>query len=85
MKKFLKWIGIILGSLILIVVLTGLFLYNKYIGFTDYPSGGVLSENQAKYDVIFYDLDLSVNSSEKSISGSTTIRIKSQTNSLITA
>ena len=76
MKTFLKWIGIILGSLILIVVLTGLFLYNKYIGFVDYPSGGVLTENQSKYDVVFYDLDLSVNSSEKSISGWTIIKIK---------
>lgn len=77
MKIFFKWVGIILGSLILIVLLTGLFLYNKYIGFADYPSGGVLTENQSKYDVIFYDLDLSVNSSEKSISGWAGIKIKS--------
>lgn len=82
MKKFLKWIGIILGSLILIVLLTGLFLYHKYIGFIDYPSGGVLTDNQSKYDVIFYDLDLSINSSEKSISGWTSIKIKSLTDGL---
>lgn len=77
MKKFWKWIGIILGSLILVVVLTGLFLYNKYIGFVDYPSGGILSENQAKYDVVFYDLDLTVNSTEKSIAGFVTIKLTS--------
>lgn len=82
MKKFFKWIGIIFGSLILIVLLTGLFLYNKYIGFIDYASGGILSENQAKYDVISYDLNLTVNSSEKNISGWTTVRIKSLTNEL---
>ena len=82
MKTFLKWTGIILGSITLVVVLTGLFLYNKYIGFIDYPSGGVLSENQSKYDVIFYDLDLSVNSTEKSISGACIIKLKSLTENL---
>jgi aminopeptidase N len=82
MKKFFKWVGIILGGLILIVSLTGVYLYGRYFGFTDYSSGGVLSENQAKYDVVSYELSLEINSAEKSIAGNAVISVKAKAESL---
>ncbi len=76
MKTFFKWTGIVLGGIILVLGLAALFVYYKYVGFYDYPSGGVLSENQAKYDVTSYELDLTVNSTEKTIEGSAGIEMK---------
>jgi aminopeptidase N len=82
MKKFLKWAAIIAGSLVAIIVLTGLFLYYRYVGFGDYPSGGVLSENQSQYDVLYYGIDLNINSGDETISGSTDVKLKVLTDHL---
>ncbi len=82
MRRFLKWAAIIIGSLVVITLLAGLFLYYRYVGFGDYPSGGVLSENQSKYDVLFYNIDLNVNSGEESISGSAGVKLRSLSGNL---
>ena len=76
MIQFFKWAGIILGSLLLLIVITGLILYFYYGGFgSQFPSGGKLSANQAKYDVHFYDINLEIDLEEEAISGNTTVLV----------
>lgn len=83
MKKLLIWFGIILCTLILLLIVTGFVLRWYYNSFeSEYPSGGVLSENEQKYDVLFYNINLNVHLNEQSISGNTIIKIKSLTDNL---
>ncbi|MCB0833678.1 MAG: M1 family metallopeptidase [Bacteroidetes bacterium] len=77
MKRFLKWFFGILGGLLLVTLLVGGYLYYKYVGFGDYPSGGALSVNQAGYDVIHYDIGVEVLMDQKAIRGSCTVTIQS--------
>jgi aminopeptidase N len=56
-----------------------MFSYDRY---GTYPSGGVLSEAQAQFDVLFYDLNLEVNSEDQSLSGYITIKIRNNSESL---
>ncbi len=81
--KFLKWLAIITGSIILLLAVTAFILYWYYWGFgSDYPSGGKLSTNQAAYDISFYEINLSVDSEEESISGNTVIHLTTLSDTL---
>ncbi len=83
MKRFFKWFGIIFGSGIILLVIGITFIYWYYAGFgSRYPSGGKLTPNQAKYDVLFYNIDLEVDAAEESIAGFTIIKIKSLSDNL---
>jgi len=50
-----------------------MFSYDK---FTMHTTGGILPENQAKYDVIYYDLNLKILSEDQAITGSNGITLK---------
>ncbi len=77
MWKAIKWISIALGILLLLLVLiVGIYLW-KHQRFGFYASGGPLSENQAKYDVTYYDLHLLVNSRERTLAGFTDVVVRS--------
>lgn len=82
MRKFLKWTAIVLGSIVLLIIITIAVILIRHDRYGFYPSGGVLSENQAKYDILFYDLNLEINSFEQSIAGYTTVKLKSLADSL---
>ena len=76
MKKFLKWFGIILAGLLIIIlsILVITFIsHDRYV--FSYDSGGKLSENQAAYDITFYKLDLEIHAQDQSISGTVYIFI----------
>ena len=78
MKKFIKWTGIILGGFILLIILLIIIIFVNHDRYTiSYPSGGKLSENQAAYDVIYYDLDLEIHAADQSISGMVAIKLNS--------
>ena len=74
MKKFLKWAGIIIGSLIILALIAAGYMYWKYVGFgNDYPSGGQLPVLEAKYDVSSYNINLDIDIASKQIAGYTII------------
>ena len=78
MKKFFKWSGIILGGLVLLIVLLIIIIFINHDRYAiSYTSRGELSENQAAYDVIYYDLDLEIHGADQSISGMVTIKLSS--------
>jgi len=78
MKKILKWSGIVIGSLILFFVLAGFAVRWYFNNFeSEYPSGGMLSDNQQNFDVIFYDINLEIELFEKVIAGYTVVKVKS--------
>ncbi|HNC49894.1 MAG TPA: M1 family metallopeptidase, partial [bacterium] len=60
------------------------YVYVRHGGFFKYPSGGVLSTHQARYDVKSYDITLGVDPEEKFIRGTTTIKIESRADGLDT-
>ena len=66
-KKILNWTAIILGSIILLLIIAAAIIIIRHDRYGLYASGGILSKNQSRYDVIFYDLNLEVKSSEQSI------------------
>lgn len=76
MKKILFWCGVVLGS-ILILVLMILFYFSWQYGIfgSDYQNGGILSENQAKYDVKYYNINLAVDAKKEFLSGYTEISV----------
>ena len=82
MKKFLKWTAIVIGSILLLIIIAVAVVLIRHDRYGLYSSGGVLSENQAKYDIVFYDLNLEVIASEQAIAGYTIIKLKSLADSL---
>lgn len=83
LKKFIKWFGIITASFLILLLLAGFVIGWYYNSFkSEYPSGGILSENEQNYDVIFYNINLLVDLDNEAISGNTTVKIKSLTNKL---
>jgi len=77
MKKFFKWAAIVVGSIILIVLIFGLYTYWKYVGFgNDYPSGGALPKLESLYDVTSYDINIAIDIPGKSIKGHTTLGLR---------
>ena len=76
MKKFGKWFLIILGSLLLIatVIVAAVFVSHDRYGL--YFTGGKISDMQIKYDAVFYDINLEINSEEQSISGFVNVGIR---------
>ena len=82
MKKFFKWLGIIIGSIILLIVIAIAAVLIRYDRYGLYPSGGPLSESQAKYDVIYYGINLEVMSEDQAIAGYVDIKLKSLTDNL---
>ena len=82
MKKFLKWLAIVIGALILIILLTivSIFITHDRYGF--YPTGGQISDLQNAYDAIFYDLHLEVFSKKQALAGFNNVVIKSLTENL---
>lgn len=83
-KRIFKYLGIFF---LLIIVAIGLivgYVYVRHGGFFKYPSGGVLSVHQARYDVKSYDITLGVDPEEKFIRGTTMIKIESRADGLDT-
>lgn len=76
MKKFGKWFLIILGSLLLIatVIVAAVFVSHDRYGL--YFTGGKISDLQSKYDAVFYDINLEINSKEQSIGGFVNVGIR---------
>jgi aminopeptidase N len=78
MTKFLKWFGIILGGLLIIILsfLAITFISHDRYAFS-YDSGGKLSDNQAAYDITFYNIDLEIHVQDQSLSGTVSIHLNS--------
>ena len=82
MLKVIKWVSIGLGILLLLIVITvGVYLW-KHQRFGIYASGGPLSENQASYDVTYYDIHLRVDSQRKTLAGFTDVVVRSRVKEL---
>jgi len=77
MKRFIKWTTIIIGVIFIIVVTLIAYIMISHDMYARYASGGPLSEAQAAYDVIFYDLNLEITAEEQELSGYVAIHIRS--------
>ena len=73
MKKFFKWFGIILGSLLLILIIYVASVFVSHDRYWFYSSGGPISDRQAALDIHFYDLALEIFPDEQAIAGDVTI------------
>ena len=83
MKKFLKWAGIIVGGLVIVLILLVVIVFISHDRFQlRYDSGGELDVLQASIDIISYDLALEIFPDEQAIGGVVTIMLKSLTNDL---
>ena len=51
MKKLFKWTGIGIGLLLVITISLIIVIMISYDRYGNYSYGGILSENQAKFDV----------------------------------
>lgn len=80
-KKIIKWAAIAIGSLLVLTSVTMLSFYFFFFK-ADYNSGGILSENQKKYDVTYYDINLEIQLENKTIAGNTKVKFFSVTDSL---
>ncbi len=82
MKKFFKWFGIIIGIIILLIItlITYVLISHDRYGF--YPSGGSLSDNQSRYDVIYYGINLEVFADDQAIAGYIDVKIKAFNDSI---
>ncbi|KAA3658330.1 MAG: hypothetical protein DWQ10_11390, partial [Calditrichaeota bacterium] len=77
MKKFIKWFSIsVVGVLIIVVAIAAITLV-RYNRFGLYPSGGVLSENQKAFDITSYDISITPDATEKSITAKTIVSLRS--------
>ncbi len=74
--RILKWIGIVAG--VLIALLAGIlgYIIVAYDRYGLYPSGGALSERQAMFDVVHYDIHLAVDASRQRVDGYVIVRLK---------
>jgi aminopeptidase N len=75
-RRIFKWFVVSPYGLIAIFGIILLVLASVYHRYGFYASGGELSNNQAQYDVIYYQLNLEVNFRNKSIAGYTGILLK---------
>jgi len=83
MKNIFKWAVYISSSVILLFLLSGFGIYLYYNGFKpEYSSGGLLSENQASFDVTYYDINLEVLLESEQIAGNTLIKLISVVDNL---
>jgi aminopeptidase N len=82
MKKFLKWFGIIVGGVILIIITLIAYILISHDRYGLYPSGGPLSENQSRYDVIYYGINLKVFAEDQAIAGYVDVKIKALDDSI---
>jgi len=73
MKKWIKWLAIFFGFVLLFLVAFILIFFISHNRFGLIPSGGELSPNQAAYDIGYYELNLRILPAQKSISGSAVI------------
>ena len=77
MKKIFKWLAIGIAVLVVLLLLAGFVTSWYYNNFeSEYPSGGLLSENQHNYDVLYYDINLQVSLDEEEIAGYTIVKLK---------
>lgn len=77
MKKFFKWLGIIVGSLVFVIVVFLLTVFITHDRYWFYSSGGELSDLQKQYDAVYYDLNLEVISGDQALKGHTDVLVKS--------
>ncbi len=83
MKRLLKWIGIVLAGLLIILIILVLFVFITHDRYQlRYDTGGIMTEIQASMDIISYDLALEIIPDEQSIDGIATVTLKSRTASL---
>ncbi len=76
MKKLFIWTCCILGALALIFISAAGYFYLRLTVFGDYPSGGPISNAQSQYDVLFYDIRLSVDPDKQAVRGHTIVRLR---------
>lgn len=76
MKTFLKWFLIVVGALLLIVAGIVAYIGISHSRFGLYPSGGFLAETQARYDVVYYDIQVTVDARTRTIDGRTIVRFR---------
>ncbi|MEJ2545125.1 MAG: M1 family metallopeptidase, partial [Calditrichaceae bacterium] len=84
MKKFLKWFGIIVGSLIILLISVIAYILISHDRYGLYSSGGPLSENQAKYDVIYYGINLEIFAEDQAIGGNVDVKMRALDDSIET-
>ena len=75
MKKFFKWLGIIIGAIIVLILIYAAITLVRYNRFGLYASGGVLLPNQSAFDVTFYDISLRPDATNKTLSGTTIVKV----------
>ena len=76
MKKLFKWTGIGIGLLLVITISLIIVIMISYDRYGNYSYGGILSENQAKFDVTYYELNLEIFPSDQAIKGSNSIKLR---------
>lgn len=82
MKKFLKWFGIIVGVIVILIISVIAYIFISHDRYGLYPSGGILSENEAKYDVIYYGINLEVFAEDQAIAGYVDVKMKALEDSI---
>lgn len=82
MKKFLKWLTIFIGSIVVLVLIYAAVTLVRHNRFGLYASGGPLLANQSAFDVTFYDISLHPDAEKKFLSGKTGIEFKTLKNGL---
>ena len=84
MKKFLKWFGIIIGIIIILIISLIAYILISHDRYGLYPSRGPLSANEAKYDVIYYGINLEIFAKDQAIAGNVDVKMKALTDSIDT-
>jgi aminopeptidase N len=83
MKKFLKWTGIVLAVLIILLIAFVIWVFISHDRYQlSYNSGGKLDTVQAAMDIISYDLALEIFPEEEALRGVVTVSFRSITDSL---
>ncbi len=75
MKKFFKWLAIIVGTVIVLILIYAAITLVRYNRFGLYASGGELLPNQKAFDVTFYDISLRPDAGRKYLSGTTSVEL----------
>lgn len=82
MKKFLKWFGIVVGIIIILIISLIAYILISHDRYGLYPSGGILSENEAKCDVIYYGINLEVFSEDEAVAGYVDVKMRAVEDSI---
>ena len=82
MKKFLKWFGIIFGGIIVMIIAFIAIVLVRHDMYGFYASGGPLSKNQSRFDIVYYGVNLEILPDDQAIAGFVHVKLKALDDSL---